>query len=185
MRLRRHDAPFLGAGPARRRASSALPGRSWSTSAGRGSSISADRSWSTSARPLSSRTDCVSPGTRAALPSGDCRAGQAWSRAERDRAPRRRRAGNGGMAAMSLPAPVHRMPLPPAGPEVGDVCPLERPPAPPPCAVVGAVLPNIGRPAGECASSQADGDVRARRPGGQTPAEPLLLAIRLARAWIR
>jgi len=34
----------------------------------------------------------------------------AGTRAERDRAPSRRPAGNGQMAAMSLPAPVHRMP---------------------------------------------------------------------------
>jgi hypothetical protein len=51
-------------------------------------------------------------------------------------------------------------------PKRGQNCPLPRPP-----------LPRIG--------SQAGRDVRARGPGGQTPAEPLLLAIRLARAWIR
>jgi hypothetical protein len=153
MRLRRHDAPRLGAG--------AQPG---------GRSISAGRSRSTSGGPLSSRTGCVTPGSRAALPCGDCGAGQAWSRAECDRSHRRRRGGNGGVAATSLPAPVHRMPRPPVGPEPDSgsatsvpwgarLCRHR-------CAAAGAVLRNIGRPAGECASSQADGTVRVRGPGG-------------------
>jgi hypothetical protein len=103
-----------------------------------------------------------------------------------DRAPSRPPAGNGGVAAMSLPAPAHRMPLPPAARSPT----LDRrrlSPGTPAagCAVAGAILRNIGRPAGECASSQADGDVRAQGRGGPTPAQQMLLVTRRARAWIR